>query len=177
MQALYVFWDYFFSICLLRRNPQDLPASKLLLQVTFFGYALSAGLLFLDRLQWGAAVAAGLTETSLLAALTLLVLWVNDHPARATQTISALLGTGILLNLFSMPLFFWLHYLDAQNINGGFPALLILALSFWSFAISAHIFRHALSSGFGIGLGISFIISIIISVTLYQFFPLSVALD
>lgn len=172
MQALLILWQKFFTICLLRQGPQDLPVSSFLLQLSFISYAITAGLLYMDQLTWGLALIAGLTETIQLSLLTFMVLSVASYGARGMQTVTALLGTGSLFNLFAAPLIFWISNIP-EGRSPGFPALLLLGCSLWSMVVYGHIFRTAFSSRhFGIGLGISFIILIIISATQDLLFPL-----
>lgn len=103
MQALITF---FVELCALRRAPQDLPASEILLGIVlvadlFVGLlvGVTAGISLLMSLIQG-AVEISLMLGALHAALSLLKM-----PARFLQSATALLGSGALLGLAAlMPL-------------------------------------------------------------------------
>jgi hypothetical protein len=81
------------------------------------------------------------------------VLQFAGRPARLVQTLTALAGTGALLGLMGLPLA--LQAARAHQANGELAAgtvLAWLALLAWSIAVQAHIFRHALSTRYGVGL-------------------------
>jgi hypothetical protein len=130
------------EIALLRRPPQALPASTVLTALALVAYgatgALLAGLLF------GAprALPYALADAAILAGAVALLLRVAGHPERMRQTLSALGGTGALLNLASLPLLIGTR---AQAPDGP-AALAVLAVFAWSFVITAHVLRHALSA-------------------------------
>jgi hypothetical protein len=147
VQALITF---FAELCLLRRAPQDLPASDALLWVVlvldlFVGVlvGLSSGL------SLGPSLFQGLMELALLLGVLYGGLAFIHHPGRFTQAATALLGSGALIGLLAlMPL--------ALNPTGtedtetaALGALLLLALVAWSILVTGHIVRHT----FGITLG------------------------
>ncbi|HSH27320.1 MAG TPA: hypothetical protein VK972_06085, partial [Wenzhouxiangella sp.] len=68
------------------------------------------------------------------------------------QTVTALFGTSGLISLLSLPL--------TASVAGGdqasaLPAIAGLVLFLWSFAIDAHIWRHALDTFFAAGLAVA----------------------
>ena len=146
--------NQFWMICLLRSGPQDLPAAYPLLKLTLFAYGLS-GLVFLlggvGNLNLPQAALLVVVDIALLAVLTYLVLHAVHHLPRFTQTLTALAGTGALLQLIALPLGVWFTWAEAAGASGQFPALLWLLLMIWSLTITGHILRHALSVSFGIG--------------------------
>jgi hypothetical protein len=121
----------------LRRGPQDVPYSPTLLLLALVPYALLSSALAGFAMPGGRAVLYGPAEAGLLAALVYGVLAVWRHRARYVQTLSALLLTGVVFNLLSLPL-----TALARPENG--LGLFILLLVGWSFAVSVHILRHAL---------------------------------
>jgi cytochrome b len=138
--------------CLLRRAPQDDPLSYSALQWSIAGYAL------LDLLQAGAgsdwSVAVGMTVLDILVMVLFVwaVLLLGRKSARFGQTLTALAGTGVVLSLLALPLIL----LATRAQGAGDPAAVVvlgwLLLLFWSIAVQAHIYRHALSTGYGTGL-------------------------
>lgn len=134
--------QFFVDLCLLRRAPQDLPASRVL-----FGLVLAVDLSI--ALLLGAVV--GLTplvafaEGSLDAGgslgLLYLALRLFDRRHRFFQTATALLGAGATLGFLAL---FPLTLLagDSQADSRDLAALLLLLLIAWSVLVTAHILRH-----------------------------------
>lgn len=149
-----VLFNLFWEICLLRKGPQDVPASQELLKLCLIGYAATGLLnLWLGLGEVGAGTALLLTavDVGLLLGLVYAVLQLRGLLARYTQTLTALAGTGTLLQLIVLPLGMWYQRELAGNGTADLPAMLWLMLLVWSVAITAHILRHALSVTFGIG--------------------------
>jgi len=73
-----------------------------------------------------------------LAALLALM----GYTARVVQTLSALLGSGLIISLAAMPLII-LSSLSEQLAMA--LVMLLLMLTIWSLVVTMHIFRHALS--------------------------------
>jgi len=152
MRALF---DLFFDICLLRRGPQDVPASVSLLWLCVLTYlasgyaALLAGVGAAYPLH---ALVLALTDLALLAGMSYAVLHALGHRARLTQTLTALTGCGTLLQLIALPLGIWFDRANAARSGAELPFILWLALLTWSIVVSAHILRHAFAVNFGIGL-------------------------
>lgn len=147
---LNLFWD----ICLLRKRPQDVPASEDLLKLTLLTYAgsgLLAILLSLQQAGVGTALLLTLADVALLAALTYAVLYMLGYLARFTQTLTALAGVGTLLQLIATPLGLWYQRSLVADGAAAMPALLWLLLLIWSIAVTAHILRHAFSVSYGFG--------------------------
>lgn len=146
-----LFWD----ICLLRKGPQDLPASQELLKLCLIAYAGSGLLnlwLGLGDTGHGTALLLTIVDVGLLMGLCHAVLQLMGLLERYVQTLTALTGTGTLLQLIVMPLGLWYQRELAANGATDMPALLWLLLLVWSVAITAHILRHALSVSFGAGM-------------------------
>ncbi len=146
-----LFWD----ICLLRRGPQEVPASLVLLKLSLLAYAATGLLsLSLGLSQVGASriVLLTLADVALLAGLSYAVLHTLGLVPRYLQTLTALAGAGTLLQLIGLPLGLWYQRELAANGAADLPALLWLVLLLWSISITAHILRHAFSVSFGIGL-------------------------
>lgn len=124
----------FLNLCLLRAKPQDLPASGRLMGAALAAYFLAGWMIALTQQPAGPAVLAALADSAVLALLTHTVLLLRKHPERLAQTLSALAGTGAVIQLIAWPLL-------------ATPAL--LALLVWNLAINAHILRHALEVRLG----------------------------
>ena len=148
MRALF---ELFLDICLLRKGPQDMPASPMLLQLTLLSYGISGILIpLLDVSLTLSLLLTGL-DLALLTSLAYGLLALRDYRPRFVQTLTALLGTGTLLQLLALPLLF---LLKQETVDASAPAWLVLlwlGLFIWGIVIMAHILRHALSTSLGVG--------------------------
>ena len=148
MRALF---ELFLAICLLRKGPQDVPVSPVLLRLTLLSYGISGVLIPLLDVDLLTALALTVLDIALLTGLTYGVLTLGHYPSRFTQTLTALFGTGALLQLLALPLLF---LLKQETVNASAPAWLVLlwlGLFIWGIVIMAHILRHALSTSLGVG--------------------------
>ena len=159
MQALIIF---FVELCLLRRPPQDLPASEFL-----FGILLAANLAvgtlvgITADLDWWVSLLQGLVEVSLTLAALYVGLTQLKLRERFIQSGTAILGSGTLLGLAALlPL--------ALNPTGSEPtdlaalgALLLLALVVWGFVVTGHILRHTFGITLGQGAAIAVLFEIV----------------
>ncbi len=138
---------YFWRLCRLQTAPQELPASWTLLALLLM---LHVGVGWLLEHVAGAADSALLlaaASTAVMVVLINLLLAGAGHPRRAHQTLSALAGSQVLIGGVA-----WLlHFLLDGAVEGGLliPQLLLMA---WSFVVTAHILRHALSTSLGWGM-------------------------
>ena len=172
--GIFTLLQAFFDICRLRLGPQELPASPFLLAITLLFYTVCGIGLALITIPPFQATLSGITETILVALLTVVLLRVRSMPERWIQSLTALAGTGIILSLIALPLSLWLHELRAAEADIRVPGLLLFALVVWNVVIMAHILRHALSTSFGIGLLLAVGYLWIIVSTLNALFPVMV---
>ncbi len=147
--------QFFVELCLLRKAPQDLPASSALLG-TVLVVDLLAGMLLGSAvgLSAGLTLAEGLVEVIFTLALLYGALQMLNRLPRFQQTATALLGAGALLGVLGMiPLS--LLPTGAQNAQSGVAALLFLLLIGWSILVTGHILRHAFDLRLGQGVVIA----------------------
>lgn len=138
------------GICRRRLGPQDLPHSPALLRgllLVAIGLELLVSMLVRERFDSPGRLLFSLLLT--LGLPWLLLTW-RQRQARYVQTVSALIGTGILLSLLLAPLIWFARDLP-MPAEGVPPApgqvlvsLLALAVVAWKVAIDGHIWRHAL---------------------------------
>lgn len=143
--------DLFLDICLFRKGPQDVPMSWTLLKFALLTYGFSSLLVLAVGLALSPALLLTLVDMGLLAGLTYGVLSFTHHTPRFVQTLTALLGTGTLIQLIALPIAVWTVQGMAQNRSAGLPDFLYLGLLGWSIAILAHILHHALGVSRGMG--------------------------
>ena len=139
----------FFEICLLRAGPQDLPASTVLLYVSLIIYVISGLLLSLINAELGKSLLIVTVDVFMLAGLAYLLLWIRMLTRRYVQTLTALAGSGAILELTAWPLLYWQNLSAVANS----PALLIASLLLWAWLawnviVVAHILRHTLTTSF-----------------------------
>lgn len=150
----------FIDLCLLRAKPQDLPASPSLLGATLISYTLTS--LALATAGWvlERAILYALVDALTMALLTHTMLLLRKVPARLTQTLTALAGSGTLLGLAAWPL------VAAQS-----PLLLSFVMMVWSIAVTANILRHALSVNLTLGILASLGYVVVTFVVMGTLFP------
>ncbi|MGB5452470.1 MAG: hypothetical protein WBM59_12720 [Sedimenticolaceae bacterium] len=132
---------FFVELALLRRGPQDLPASPALL-------ALLAGLNVLvgaangTDLFGGARAAFGANLLDLLLSMLLLfaLLQFKGHLARWQQTATAFFGLGVLAGLIML---FIRTPAESLGITG-LAMLLDVVLAIWLHVALGNVLRHAL---------------------------------
>jgi hypothetical protein len=161
--------NFFVDICLLRRAPQDLPASQSLLVVVLVVNGL-AGIVL--GIQTWAGVGVALAATGLDIGVLLGLLWValqvRGVAPRFTQSATALLGAGVLFTLLAMPL---QPLLDSpEEIEAG--ALLYLLLLIWVQLVYGHVLRHALNVSLVAGVALSLAYTLTSAVLIELLFPL-----
>jgi len=148
----------FLNICLYRAGPQDVPSSRVLMNLTVLLYFVLSLVITLVDTTFARALIFVATDLAMMISLTLFGLWLRHFINRVQQTITALTGTGIVFNLISWPLYILASHYSAEQLL--FPQYLLYLLVFWNIGIIGHILQKALS--------IPFWTAIIISV-LYMF--------
>lgn len=141
----------FFEICCFSRGPQDLPASRTLLVLAIAGYLLANAALFSLTELPGAALAAAAAETGLMALFIYPAVALRGVPGRWLQTTTAMAGTGVLFSIAAIPLVAG-KLPERSGAVAEILDLCVVLLVAWNVAVTAHIFRHALSASFVVGL-------------------------
>ncbi len=162
----------FLDICLFRRGPQDLPASAFLLYLTLVTHTVSGFLLSLGGHSAGTAALAGITDTALLALLTLSLLYINGRGMRVPQTLSALAGCGTVIGILALIPSYWMFSAQARNGDQTVPVVLLLVLIVWSLIVMGHIIRYALSTRMFVGVLVAVIFYWIALTVQNALFPL-----
>lgn len=135
---------FFLELSVLRRKPQDLPASTILLALVLVFGMLSGVLLSVTA---GAAWPTGIGQTALDLLLMLgalhLALKLTDKLPRFVQTATALVGADTLIGVIALvPVGLAAPPVeDSQQLL--LPGLMFIVLVAWSVMIAAHILRHA----------------------------------
>jgi hypothetical protein len=158
------------GITLHRRGPDELPSSP------FFLLMMLGGSLFVEliTLRLGAvvdsAVAVSLLDTVIDLAFVWVVLTAFNRVRRFRQTMSALFGADIVMNIISAGLSLWNDSLNAPDGEATIPALLFLVLAVWSIDVAGFILSRALERPYALGVAIMLayvLLSISIRATLF----------
>lgn len=143
----------FVDLCRFRSAPQNLPFSRFLMGLCIGCYFAVGFAISLAEQSFGRAIISASVDTGLMVGLAYLGLWVRDFIPRATQTITALAGTGTLFELIGWPLVTFLQTLEEGETS--ILSLLLLGLVIWNITVIGHILRHALELPMWIGTGIA----------------------
>jgi hypothetical protein len=148
MIAVLAILHFFIDLCLLRRAPQDLPASQLLFTLVA-GLGLLGSLLLARTAGEPPAVGLlqGLLDLGFMLALLHTALRLLDKSARFLQTATALIGADTLIGFLALFPLTLAASADEQSGLLVLAGLLFLALVVWSVLVSAHILRHAFEVG------------------------------
>ena len=106
MNSLKIILLAFSEICLLKRDPQDLPVSALFLVLCAATYTITSFILALIYQNLENALTAALVDISFMVILTWLLLAIGRKSNRWIQTGTALLGTGSIFSLLAIPAYF-----------------------------------------------------------------------
>jgi len=140
-QVLKVFID----IAMLRRSPEDLPASRALFTRALAVYAFAGMLLF--QMQVTEPQEAVLELAVVLAielGYFLVLLQVLGKGQRVLQTLTAIAGTGALLTTLGLPLHYCIQTAPQGASASDIPKVGVLLLLLWSFLVGGHIVSKAL---------------------------------
>lgn len=132
----------FWQILLLKRSPETIPYSPLLLTTALILHLLVGVGGGLINLTADVALIQAALGTLLLVGFTYLLMMFYGWGNRLVQTITALAGCEFLIGLLGLPLSVWIVSVDKTNL--ALPAMLSLLILGWYVAVVAHIWRHAL---------------------------------
>jgi len=146
------FLDTIWRIALLRAGPQDLPGGA---AAPAFSIAMFICILVIARLADDRA--AGFSDLLVSIAVPLVaagaILGLRRAMPRFNQTVAALFGTGALISLVNLPLWFF----SQVPLPAPLVVLALVAL-FWSLAVDGHVWRNSLNCSFAAGLMVAVLI-------------------
>ncbi len=135
----------FWQIALLKRGPQHLPDAQTLMLGSAALYVLSG---------WPIAVES---PTALFLDTFLLIVWCFallsffDLTNRWRQTLTAMFGTGVFFNVFTVTV--------VLSIDLGLPLIVwsttLVIVLLWAVAVHGHILAQALDKPFGVGIALA----------------------
>lgn len=154
------------DLLLLRRGPQDMPASTSALYGAAAAYCIL--LFFQIRIiaPTGSALFQALVSVVALGSYAFVLLRMRGYANRAPQTMTALFTAGGVFSVLNLgPTAAMAPFILALGQAGPITsipqpspiaALAGVAIAFWSLAVFAHIYRHALQVRFWQGLAAAF---------------------
>ncbi|WP_455218080.1 hypothetical protein [Kaarinaea lacus] len=143
----------FVDLCRFRAAPQDLPYSQFFMALCIACYTVVGFAISLSEQPFGQSIIIAAADTSLMVGLAYLGLWARDSLPRATQTVTALAGTGTLFELIGWPLVTYLQSLGEGETS--LLSLLLLGIVIWNIVVIGHILRHALELPMWVASGIA----------------------
>ncbi len=164
--------NFFIELAMLRRGPQDLPASPALLVLLAGGGVLVGTLNGTDMFGTaGASFGANLLDLGLSMLLLYALLQFRGYTARWVQTASAFLGLGLLAGLIML-----LVKGPAQRLGVSELAMLIdLVLAVWLHVALGNVLRHALGIPLLAGVIIMLSYTVLAFNLIVRVFPLATA--
>jgi len=151
VETMLRFLETIWRIALLRAGPQDLPGG---VAAPTISIALYTCIVVISGLADERT--AGFSDLFVSIVVPLIaagsILGLRRATARFNQTVAALFGTGALISLVNLPLWFSTPPLPAPLV------MLALVALFWSLAVDGHIWRSALNCPFAGGLTIAVLI-------------------
>lgn len=147
-----------FDIVLLRRGPDDLPRSVILLGMTILLWVFSVLVALVligsfDEADFFISMFSALVGVLCYMAIVQLA----GYPARVLQTVSAVLGTGALITLVFVAAYVLLLPLAGEAD----AALVATLLVFWSIPVEGHIVSRAIDRHWYIGILLAVFVFII----------------
>lgn len=142
-----------FDICCLRKGPQDLPRSDVLLAILVLAYCSVAYLMLATGEELLLVWLEIAFELLLVMGFVGLLLAVARKLSRYRQVLGAFLGTDAMISFFAIPSMFT----QTEGPMAELILLAILALMLWHWVVCGHIIRHAISQSLSFGLGIAFL--------------------
>lgn len=153
------FINLFFDICRFQRNPQDIPSSLTIKNLTLALYITLGFFVTAIHETLAISLVTVFVDTALMLSLAYISLWISGLNDRILQTITALAGTGSIIMVLSTPFVIWLLYVPPGEAS--ISNLFLTALVFWNIAVIGHILRHALNMPIWAGFTIAIIYTMI----------------
>ncbi|MDP6182681.1 MAG: hypothetical protein QF609_02580 [Gammaproteobacteria bacterium] len=141
----------FWELCLLKRRPQDIPFSPFLFKVVVCGYFLRCTAINLVGFPFAEAILLGAVMTVLLLAVFEVLLLIRGYRKRMLQTVTAMMGTKLVLFPAAFALRYWFHIIEQSGTRSDLAGYLWVLLFVWGLFIAAHILRHALNARLIVG--------------------------
>ncbi len=158
-----VFWD----ICRGIKGPEDLPSSSFFLLSVLLANLIAAIAVVLVETTLAKGLPQVLLSLLWLVGYCYAVLFMSGRAVRFQQTLTALLGTDMLISIIALPFLMWMK----RTVDVPIAYYVVIGLMCWSLIIVGHILRHALSTTHAFGLGLALLYIIGFYALMGYFFP------
>ena len=149
-----------------------MPASQALLITT--GALLILTAVLSDQLHGDlfGKLTFALAQVALLSTVVWIVLSIRKVPERIVQTLTALYGSGTLIQLLIWPFRAQIIGMEdpQQAQEAVLPLMAIVGFAVWSFIIMIHIYRNALDITRGKAIMISILTQVIVGMAMFSMF-------
>lgn len=149
---MYELSKLFFDIAIFNKGPQDIPASKWLLQLLVPVYMLINILILLMNTDMFTALMQSCVEVILVLGMAQLTLYLSGKLARFQQTACALLGTDALISLLAIP-----ALASLVGRGSAIALLIVILMMLWHWVVTAYILMNALERPLIFALGVAFL--------------------
>lgn len=151
-RTLFLLLRTFLEIIALRKGPEQIPSSSLLLllSVAMMFLAAFCGMTLIDELD-GADLATGLLTSVVILVFYVGVLIVTGFARRSVQVLTSVIGCGALLSMLSIAEF----VLFRPFIGPGLAGTVAVLIGFWSIPVEGHILARAIGQHWFIGIAIA----------------------
>lgn len=151
-RTLFVLLRTFLEIIALRKGPEQVPSSSLLLllSVGMMLVAAFCGITLIDELDRG-DLAVGLLTSVMVLFFYVGVLVVTGHARRSVQVLTCVIGCGALLTMLSIAEFVLFRPFLGQGLAGTIAVL----IGFWSIPVEGHIVARAIYQHWFVGIAIA----------------------
>ena len=162
MQSLLAIVSPFWQIALFRAGPESLPDSRPLLVLAIAVYIVVDVMVILALYPRHALPPLLLIDVGFLLLWCAGILRLFGFAGRVQQTLSALFGTGALLQLLAFPFSAWPSFGIPVEIPLFLRVLVAVAILLWSVSVYGHILARAISKSMGVGLTFAIVYFIVI---------------
>ena len=131
---------------LLKSAPQDLPFSTGLMARVVVLYFISGIVVVTGMVEPSLAMGRMLLNIGIILFFSYVVLSSLNLKTRFVQTVTALVGTGIVFNLLAWPVLSFGDMEQESTAAMQILSLIVLMLISWEILVTAHIFRNALGT-------------------------------
>lgn len=155
---------------MLRRAPQDLPASASLFLIVITLSVIVGAIGVSDVIPGFAALAASMLDAVIIMILLRLVLMIKSFSERFLQTATALFGSSTILGLIALPLQLIVGDGSSEQAIAPMLSLAYLVLLVWVQIVIGHILRHALNVPLMLGVGLALTYSVLSGIIIQSIF-------
>ena len=129
----------------LKSKPQDIEYNPVRLAVVVLLYLVSGVVILSKTIQIDIAVYNMILDLVVLTSFSAGCLALLQLKARSVQTLTALIGTGVVFHGLAWPVIEQLSMSDIPDSDKSTLSLIFLMLLSWQILVNAHIYRNALS--------------------------------